>query len=107
MTGVRAAPGAVAPKRVAILSEAAAPPGGVFFWESDVWALLAQRGWLLGQNIIVERAFANGRSDRLPQLAEELLRKHVDLIVCASEQEAMVGSSSCHENYSDSCVRCG
>jgi len=54
---------------------------------------MAQRGWILGQNILVERAFANGKSDLLPRLAEELMRKRVDLILCAGEHEATVAAA--------------
>jgi putative ABC transport system substrate-binding protein len=91
-SSLRVASGANAPKRLGILSEVTEPAGGLF-WEPELWRLLAQRGWILGQNIVVERAFANGRSDLLPRLAEELVRKRVDLILCSGEQEATVAAA--------------
>jgi len=61
-----------------------------FLWDSPaVWphALegfrqgLRDLGWVEGQNIVVEYRWAEGRFDRLPGLAEELVRLKVDVIV--------------------------
>jgi putative ABC transport system substrate-binding protein len=61
-----------------------------FLWDSPaVWphALegfrqgLRDLGWVEGQNIVVEYRWAEGRFDRLPVLAEELVRLKVDVIV--------------------------
>jgi putative tryptophan/tyrosine transport system substrate-binding protein len=38
-------------------------------------------GWLEGQNIVIEYCWAEGRFDRLPGLAEDLVRLKVDVIV--------------------------
>jgi putative ABC transport system substrate-binding protein len=37
---------------------------------------LRDLGWLEGQNIVVEYRFAEGRDDRLPALAAELVRQN-------------------------------
>ena len=42
---------------------------------------LRDLGWVEGQNIVVEHRWAEGRFDRLPGLAEELVRLKVDVIV--------------------------
>jgi putative ABC transport system substrate-binding protein len=42
---------------------------------------LSTFGWLEGQNITVEYRWASGRSHRLPDLAAELVRLNVDVIV--------------------------
>src|SRR5262249_43340454 len=42
---------------------------------------LREFGWIEGQNLAIEYRWAAGRSDRLPALAEELIRLQVDLIV--------------------------
>ena len=42
---------------------------------------LRERGWVHGQNIAVEYRSAEGRLERLPDLAAELVRLDVDLIV--------------------------
>ena len=42
---------------------------------------LHELGWIEGQNIVIEYRWAAGKADRLPALAEELVRLPVDLIV--------------------------
>ena len=45
---------------------------------------LRERGYVEGQNIVIEYRFADGKIDRLPGLATELARLKVDLIVARS-----------------------
>src|SRR5215475_8507085 len=45
------------------------------------WQGLRALGWVEGQNITVERRYAEGDSDRLPTLATELVRVPVELMV--------------------------
>jgi putative ABC transport system substrate-binding protein len=45
---------------------------------------LRDQGWTVGQNIVVEHRFADNRLDRLPGLAEELVRLNVDVIVTST-----------------------
>jgi ABC-type uncharacterized transport system substrate-binding protein len=42
---------------------------------------LRERGYIEGENIFVEYRFAEGKLDRLPELAAELVRSKVDVIV--------------------------
>ncbi len=42
---------------------------------------LRELGWVEGKNITIEYRFAEGKSERLPELAAELVRLKVDLIV--------------------------
>jgi putative ABC transport system substrate-binding protein len=42
---------------------------------------LREHGWLEGQNILIEYRFAEGQYDRLPALAEQLVRLNVEVIV--------------------------
>ena len=42
---------------------------------------LRELGWVEGQSIAIEYRFAEGRFDRLPDLAAELVRLKVDIIV--------------------------
>ena len=42
---------------------------------------LTKLGWIEGKNITIEYRFAEQRSERLPELAAELVRLKVDLIV--------------------------
>jgi hypothetical protein len=69
-SGLPLALAADAPKRIGILSEASAEASkDTLIWEPDVWGLMSQRGWIVGQNVVVERAFAETKSNRLPRLA--------------------------------------
>ena len=42
---------------------------------------LSKLGWIEGKNITFEYRFAEGKNERLPELAADLLRLKVDLIV--------------------------
>jgi putative ABC transport system substrate-binding protein len=44
---------------------------------------LRERGYIEGQNIAIEYRYAEGKRDRLPELAAELVRLKVDIIVAA------------------------
>jgi putative ABC transport system substrate-binding protein len=50
---------------------------------------LRELGWVEGQNIIVEHRFAAGRLDRLPALADELVRLEVDVIIATGSSAAL------------------
>ena len=41
-------------------------------------------GWIEGQNVIIERRYTEGNIERAPQLAVELVRLNVDVIVAAA-----------------------
>ncbi len=45
---------------------------------------LRERGWVEGQNIVIEVRFAEGKVDQLPALVSELIRLKVDIIVTTS-----------------------
>jgi putative ABC transport system substrate-binding protein len=66
--------------RVGILGEKASDP-----WEDRLWQTfrlgLREHGWVEGQNILIESRWAEGDSARLPELAADLVRLKVDLIV--------------------------
>ena len=44
---------------------------------------LRELGWVEGQNIAVERRYAENRLERLPELAADLVRLNVEVIVAA------------------------
>jgi putative tryptophan/tyrosine transport system substrate-binding protein len=50
---------------------------------------LQELGYVEGKTIIVERRFAEGKFERLPTLAEELVRLEVDVIVTAVTQASL------------------
>ena len=45
---------------------------------------MRERGWVEGQNIVIEVRYAEGEVDRLPALVAELIRLKVDIIVTTS-----------------------
>jgi putative ABC transport system substrate-binding protein len=49
---------------------------------------LRELGYMEGKNILVEYRYAEGKSDRFPDLAAELVRLKVDVIVVASALSA-------------------
>jgi putative ABC transport system substrate-binding protein len=50
---------------------------------------LRDLGYVEGQNLILEYRFADGKIDRLPQLAAELIRLKVNVIVASSSPAAV------------------
>src|SRR5499433_666308 len=55
---------------------------------------LSKLGWSEGKNITFEYRFAEGKSDRLPELAAELVRLKVDLIVTTGRAPALAAKSA-------------
>ena len=55
---------------------------------------LAELGWLEGQNIVIEYRSAEGRFDRLPDLAAELVRLKVEVIVAAPTPAAAAAKNA-------------
>ncbi len=58
-------------------------PGTLRIWDGFLEGL-RQLGYVEGQNIVIERRFSEGRYERLPALAAELVRLKVDVIVAAA-----------------------
>ena len=50
---------------------------------------LRERGYVEGQNIVIEYRFSEGRNDRLPELAAELVDLKVDLIVASGSPASL------------------
>lgn len=50
-------------------------------------------GWVEGENLVIERAYAETKSERLAGLAEELIRKRVEVIVTVASPEATVAAA--------------
>ena len=47
-------------------------------------AILRELGYVEGQNLVIERRFAEGKLDRLPGLARELVQRQVDILAAVS-----------------------
>src|SRR5580765_2021571 len=55
---------------------------------------LSKLGWVEGKNLTIESRFAEGKNDRLPDLAGDLVRLKVDLIVVAGTVAALAAKSA-------------
>lgn len=59
-------------------------------WEKTRFALkLKELGWVNGKNLIVERVYGEGKPERLPALAAELVRKRADVIFAVGPEAAV------------------
>src|SRR5262245_29398674 len=55
---------------------------------------LSKLGWIEGKNIAIEYRFAEQKNERLPELAAELVRLKVDLIVVTGAQPALAAKKA-------------
>jgi len=67
--------------------------GSAVLWEAFRQEL-SKLGWIEGKNITVGYRFAEGKSDRLPELAADLVRLKVDLIVTSGGPTALAAKSA-------------
>ena len=58
---------------------------------------LRELGWIAGQNIVIDYRYAEDRVDRLPDLAAELVRLKVDLIVASAGTQAATAAKNATE----------
>ena len=55
---------------------------------------LRKLGWIEGKNITIEGRFAEGKPERLPELAADLVRLKVDLIVTTGDPQALAAKKA-------------
>ncbi len=80
--------------RIGTLAPGARPAGPD--WKQR-WAFvegLRELGWIEGQNIVIEDRWADGKTDRLPALAAELVRLKVDAIFTQSWPAAVAAKQA-------------
>lgn len=83
------APKAGPVRRIGLLSLESASTSRLFRPEDMRGGILAKAGWIEGENLVVERAYADGDAERLAGLAQELVRKKVEVIVTFIAEAAM------------------
>jgi len=63
-------------------------------WVDGFQQGLRERGYVDGQNVVIEFRFTDGRVDRLTRLAEDLLRSEVDVIVASAAPAALAAKKA-------------
>ena len=77
--------------RIALLTWAAAPPPSS---PTPFDQGLRQLGYVEGQNIAIERRYASGQMDRFPELAADLVRQPLDVILAQSFPAALAAKQA-------------
>ena len=62
--------------------------------EDNLWAGLRQLGYIERKNVALEYRYADGQLDRLPELAEELVKLNVDVIVVSGTRAAVAAKQA-------------
>ena len=73
--------------RIAYVGNTPFPPQASANWDALVLGL-RERGWIEGQNIIIEQRYTGGRPERFPELMATVVQIPVDAIVVADSQAA-------------------
>jgi putative ABC transport system substrate-binding protein len=77
--------------RIGLLTWAAAPPPSA---TTPFDQALRQLGYVEGQNIVIERRYASGQMERFPELAVDLARLPLDLILAQSFPAALAAKNA-------------
>jgi len=79
-------------RRIAHLSHIS--PADAAPWHQAFLLALRDLGWVEGKNVRIEYRYAEGRADRLPGLAAELVRLKFDAIVAANPTAALAAQKA-------------
>ncbi len=83
------------PKKVARIGYLAAPTRTGLAHNTDAFLQgLRELGYIEGKNIVIEYRWADGNFERLPELAAELVRLKVDVIVAAVTQASLAAKNA-------------
>src|SRR5919109_3124344 len=69
-------------------------PSATALWHQAFLQGLRDLGWVEGKNLSIEYRYAEGRRDRLPDLAADLVRLKVDIIVASVNTDALVAKKA-------------
>lgn len=84
------APNSGTPKRVGILLGES--PEDWLDYERGFLAAMREQGWANDKNLVIERAYADGKLERLAALADGLVRSRVDVIVTGGSPATMAAA---------------
>lgn len=82
--------------RIAVLGGSAgfADPDTLRYMADPLRRGLRERGWIEGQNLLIEWRFAEGQPDRLPALLAELIAAPPDLLVAVGPRPVMLAKAA-------------
>jgi putative ABC transport system substrate-binding protein len=69
-------------------------PAATALWHQAFREGLRDLGWVEGRNISIEYRYAEGRADRLPDLAADLVSLKVDIVVAATATDALAAKDA-------------
>ncbi len=69
-------------------------PSDTALWHQAFRQGLRDLGWVEGKNISIEYRYAEGRTDRLPDLAADLVRLKVDIIIASVTTDALAAKKA-------------
>ena len=69
-------------------------PSDTALWHQAFRQGLRDHGWVEGKNLSIEYRYAEGRADRLPDLAADLVHLRVDIIVAAVNADALAAQDA-------------
>ena len=78
--------------RIGLLSPVS--PSAAAPWHQAFRQGLRDHGWVEGKNISIEYRYAEGKSDRIPDLAADLVRLKVDIIVATTSTETLAAKNA-------------
>jgi ABC-type uncharacterized transport system substrate-binding protein len=79
--------------RIGLLDYAAPDPASTARWRA-LRERLRELGYVEGQNVIFERRWADGKAERLPSLAAELIAAKVDVLVAGGSSPALAAKQA-------------
>src|SRR6266478_5079244 len=79
----------------------AGSPATADVWLSAFMSRLRELGWIKGRNIKIDVRWAEGRNDRSAEIAAELVRLKVDVIVTYSSEHTQIAGGLDYPN----CIR--
>src|SRR5262250_943008 len=82
------------PKKVRIGYLSALNPVSESTRAEGIRLALRERGYIEGQNITIEYRYAEGKPDRLPELAAELVRLEVDIIIAGGPNDGLTAKKA-------------
>ena len=72
-------------------------PSDTVLWDQAFQQGLRDLGWIDGKSIVIERRYAEGKNDRLPELVTDLVRLQVDVIVTSVSTDSLAAKNATKE----------